>query len=435
MIILNEFDSKNVAIYGLQKTGLAVYESLSQSGANLFLWDDDQTLREKLVSKGLKLTEPTSWVWNDLYALIPSPGVPLRYGKIPEAIKICIENKIPIYGDIELFHKAHGIEFPYGRVVAITGTNGKSSTATLLNEILINEGFETRLAGNIGKPILSINPGTYETVYIIEISSFQLESIKKFRPDIAVLLNISEDHTDRYPSHESYRKTKLEIFKNQKEKDIAILNSIDSYRDLINKINIPSRKIIIEDSEIKYNLKKNSFKVLISELYPVVKSITNEFGIKRNRVLSGFSSFKNLEHRHIKILEKNNIKFVNDSKSTNPEATNFALRNYENIFLIVGGLSKENNLSKINFRSKNIRKAFFIGSSSRILSEIAPKNLNYEISGDIEKATQSAFKSAKKFGCGCVLLSPGCSSQDQFHDYAHRGEVFSEAVLSLVSKC
>ena len=240
---------------------------------------------------------------------------------------------------------------------------------------------------------------------------------------------------DRYPSHEFYRKTKFEIFKNQKEKDIAILNSIDSYRDLINKINIPSRKIIIEDSEIKYNLKKNSFKVLISELYPVVKSITNEFGIKRNRVLLGFNSFKDLEHRHIKILEKNNIKFVNDSKSTNPEATNFALRNYENIFLIVGGLSKENNLSKINFRSKNIRKAFFIGSSSKILSEIVPKNVDYEISENIEKATQSAFKSAKKFGCGCVLLSPGCSSQDEFHDYIHRGEVFSEAVLSLVSKC
>ena len=204
---------------------------------------------------------------------------------------------------------------------------------------------------------------------------------------------------------------------------------------LINEINIPSRKIIIEDSEIKYNLKKNSFKILISELYPVIKSITNEFGIKRNRVLSGFSSFKDLEHRHIKILEKNNIKFVNDSKSTNPEATNFALRNYENIFLIVGGLSKENNLSKINFRSKNIRKAFFIGSSSRILSEIAPKSLDYEISGNIEKAAQSAFKSAKKFGCGCVLLSPGCSSQDEFHDYVHRGEIFSKAVLSLVSKC
>ena len=435
MIILNEFDSKNVAIYGLQKTGLSVYESLSQSGANLFLWDDDQILREKLASNGLKLTEPTNWMWNDLYALIPSPGVPLRYGKIPETIKICQENKIPIYGDIELFHKARGTEFPKGKVVAITGTNGKSSTAILLNEILKSEGFETRLAGNIGKPILSIDPGTYKTVYIIEISSFQLESIKKFRPDIAVLLNISEDHTDRYPSHESYRKTKLEIFKNQKEKDVAILNSIDSYSDLINKINIPSRKIIIEDSEIKYNIKKNSFKILISELFPVVKSITNEFGIKRNRVLSGFSSFKDLEHRHVNILEKNNIKFVNDSKSTNPEATNFALRNYENIFLIVGGLSKENNLSKINFRSKNIRKAFFIGSSSRILSEIAPKNLDYEISENIEKATQSAFNSAKKFGCGCVLLSPGCSSQDEFRDYVHRGEIFSKTVLSLVSKC
>ncbi|MEC7734752.1 MAG: Mur ligase family protein, partial [Pseudomonadota bacterium] len=257
MVICDKYDGKNIIIYGLGKSGLSTYEALKETSANLFLWDDDVLIRDKLTKKGIIFSNDNDWPWNKMDFLIPSPGIQVSNKNKSPIIKKSLENnKIKIIGDFEIFFQNHKNNKSKDKIITVTGTNGKSTFVSILKDILETDGRNVSLAGNIGVPILSQKESNQEKIYIFEVSSFQIELFNEFRSDIAVLLNISNDHTDRYNSFDEYKKTKLKIFSNLESDDFAILNNSLSYKNSISKINPLPEKVIINNEEFFNN---NSF--------------------------------------------------------------------------------------------------------------------------------------------------------------------------------
>ena len=221
MLAFKEFRSKNVGVYGLGITGLSIAETLKFNGANVYIWDDNPIIREQFEKKDYILMRIKDWPWEDLFSFFPSPGIDL---KNKTNLRKIINNRTQILSDISLFEKARGEIFPKGTMIAITGTNGKTSFTSIIYEILKKEGFDVRIGGNIGKPILKLEKGNDKTIYVIEVSSFQLENTKNIKPEIAVLLNISEDHLDRHNDMIEYREIKSKIFKNQNKNDLSLIH-------------------------------------------------------------------------------------------------------------------------------------------------------------------------------------------------------------------
>ena len=239
MFNLKKYDSKKVGILGLGVTGESIFNFFKNSNTDIFLWDDNADLRKNYLSKKGKLLSLDEWPWDELDYFFPSPGVDINQNI---GLKNLNKKRTKTMSDISLFEEARGIYFPSGTMIAITGTNGKSSTATILYDILKKEGFDVRLLGNIGVPILNEKPGDNETIYIVEVSSFQIELTKNIKPEIAVLLNISEDHLDRHSNIEEYRNIKGKIFSNQNSENFSIICKEDEHTEIISKRKFVSKK-------------------------------------------------------------------------------------------------------------------------------------------------------------------------------------------------
>ncbi|MEC9074583.1 MAG: UDP-N-acetylmuramoyl-L-alanine--D-glutamate ligase [Pseudomonadota bacterium] len=423
---------ENIIIYGLGLSGLEVLNKLKNK-KNIFIWDDSEKKRKELEKKGYQFLDPRDWPWENIDLLISSPGIPINFGMNSFIIKESKKNNIKIIGDIEVFYQEFQ-NFKNKKIIAVTGTNGKSTFATILYEILSKSGLKVSLGGNIGIPALSLNINECDII-IFEISSFQLELIEDFKADISILLNITEDHAERYESFEEYQKTKIKIFLNQKDEDYAILDNTYLSKKILDEINPLPRKIYFNELKTNApNLNLNKNRVL-KYILPALINVTDILRINRDFVIDELSKYKNLNHRIDEICSLNGINFVNDSKATNPAAANFAINQFNNIYWILGGLSKDNDLNKLDLSNQNIKKIFLIGSSSKQISKIIPKNINFEVSYNLENATRSAYEEALKDQKGCVLLSPGCSSQDEFNDYQDRGNMFTKIVNNLEVKC
>ena len=424
MLSFNQFKSQNIGIYGLGITGSSIAETLKFNGANVYIWDDNPEIRRKYIKKNFILKEIEHWPWSDLYSFFPSPGIDLKKKK---KLKNLIKKDTKILNDISLFEIARGIDFPRGTLVAITGTNGKTSAASIIYEVLKKEGFDVRLAGNIGNPILKLKKGHKKTIYIIEISSFQLEIKSDLKPEIAVLLNISEDHLDRHASMTEYRDIKSNIFKNQNEDDYSIISVDDKYSKYIADKKLKSKKVLFTRSDLSFN--KN-----LPHNFEAIEKVLSILKLDESIIKKRISEFKGLKHRMEFIYDDGLIKFINDSKATNVSATNLAIKSLKDIFWIGGGYSKNSDLSKLNLSSEEIKGIFLIGSSASEIKKISPKEKMPSIYQNLFEATKAAFKAAKKNGKGSILLSPGCSSHDQFKNFEDRGNVFVKAIASLLDE-
>ena len=424
MLNFDQFKSKNIGIYGLGITGSSIAETLNSNGANVYVWDDNPSIRKKFTKKKLILKEIEEWPWTDLYSFFPSPGIDLKKKK---KLKNLIKKNTKICSDITLFEMARGKDFHRGRMIAITGTNGKTSTASIIYEILKKEGFDVRLAGNIGKPILKLKKGNKKTIYIIEISSFQLEIDTKLKPEIAVLLNISEDHLDRHSNMIEYRDIKSNIFKNQDKNDYSIISIDDKYSKYIADKNLKSKKILFTKSDL-------SVDVNLSYNFEAIEKVLEIFKIGKGVIRKRINEFKGLKHRMELVYDDGSIRFINDSKATNVSAANLAIDSFKDIFWIGGGYSKNNDLSKLNLSSSEIKRVFLIGSAAGEIKKLSPRDKRPSIYRNLSDATKAAFKAAKKNKKGSILLSPGCSSHDQFRNYEDRGSLFIKIISSLTSK-
>ena len=436
--------NKNITVLGAKRSGIGVAKLLSHYHANVFISDNNKNAIDnntKQLLKNLNIESEFGQHSEKIYDsdfIIISPGIP---DTIPVIQKIKQLN-IPILSEIEIAYN-----FANSQIIAITGSNGKSTTIKLTADILNKSGIPAIACGNIGlafsEAVLTSLKKNIKPIYVVEISSFQLENIINFRPNIAVLLNITPDHLDRYNSFNEYAKTKVKIFINQSKNDIAILNIDDENVSNFSKpkskiINISMKKnkdqfAYFDKTYFHYKInsqwhKLNKNKIqLIGEhnQYNILSAFSAAYSFLNNEIgtVSSLSTFKTIFHRIEFCGSINGVSFYNDSKATNTDSVKVALKSFKDpIHLILGGKDKDTDFSELQeLINKNVKTVYTIGeTSNKINSQL--KNINIVNSKVLDLAMKTALKNANKNEI--ILLSPSCSSYDQYVNFEKRGEHF-----------
>ena len=448
---------KKVLIVGLAKTGVSTIKILDKLGAKITV--NDIKTKESLseILKELEGLNNVEYILghhpeniDNIELVIVSPGVPLD---LPFILKIK-EKKIKLIGEVELAYRLS--KDP--TFVAITGTNGKTTTTSLVGEIFNKANKDTYIVGNIGNPVIDTIDNANSNSYLItELSSFQLESIDKFSPKVSAILNFTEDHLNRHHTMDEYIKAKCRIFENQNENDFCILNYDDLeirkiIKDVDAKVILFSRKDILEegvylnennDIIIDINNKKT---VLLNKeevslpgnhnLENIMAAVAMAYilNIDVDVIREVIKTFGGVEHRQEFVRSINNIRFVNDSKATNPDSSIKAVESYKDpIILIAGGMDKHSNFDEFIETCKNRVKAFvLIGETANNMAQVAKDKGFTEIiiAKDMKDAVETSYKIAKEGDV--VLLSPACASWDMYKSFEVRGKDFKDNVSNLV---
>ncbi|MEP9360139.1 UDP-N-acetylmuramoyl-L-alanine--D-glutamate ligase [Sphingomonas sp. KR3-1] len=428
MITSTTWRGKRYAVLGLARSGLATVDALVASGAQVVAWDSNEAARSKV--QGAELGDPVEIDLTGFAAVVVSPGVPLNTH--PIAAKAA-EAGVPIIGDIELFAEARA-EMPAHRVVGITGTNGKSTTTALIHHIIETAGIPARLGGNIGLPILGQDPLPESGVYVLELSSYQIDLTHSLDCDVAVLLNITPDHLDRYAGFEAYAASKARLFAMQSRGHAAVIGIGDAPSAAI------AREVAV--SGRSEDLTKIAPGVCMDQSrWPALQGPHNAqnalaaiaaceaLGISQAAIDKGLESFPGLPHRMERVKTRNGVLFVNDSKATNADSTAPALSAYPKIHWILGGKAKTNDLDACRPGFGHVVKAYTIGEAGEMFAALLEGEMPVERSGTLDAAVKSAAAQAQPGEV--VLLSPACASFDQFKDYEARGQAFRDAVEAL----
>ena len=333
-----------------------------------------------------------------------------------------------LIGDIELFAQARA-ELPPHKVVGITGTNGKSTTTALVTHLLKSAGLPTLMGGNIGLPILSQEPLAEGGVYVLELSSYQIDLTHSLDCDVSVLLNVTPDHLDRYDGIEDYAASKARLFAMQTADRVAIVAAEDDYTRAIAG-QLSGRKILVASSQIKDQSNWPSLQgPHNAQNAAAAVAVARELGMSDAAIAKGLASYPGLPHRMERIAEKNGILFVNDSKATNPDSTAPALGAYPAVHWILGGLAKTKDLNACKPYLDHVRAAYTIGEAGPMFARLLEGEIAVEQCGELDRAVGAAARAAKPGEV--VLLSPACASFDQFRDYEARGTAFRAAVEAL----
>ena len=430
MIVSPAFAGKRYAILGLARSGMAVLESLHASGAELLAWDNREELRASVADKA-RIADPLESYLTGYDAIVVSPGVPLNSHPIAQKAKA---DGVPVIGDIELFAQARA-SLPLHRVVGITGTNGKSTTTALVNHILESAGVPSVMGGNIGLPILSQEPLPEGGVYVLELSSYQIDLTASLDCDVALLLNISPDHLDRYDSFDSYAASKARLFDMMGSDHCAIFASNDDKTQLaLRGLRDLSRVPNVVDTSSRHIDGQPDWPSLqgphnLQNAIAAVAAV-EALGITEAQWRPALASFAGLSHRMERIAESSGILFVNDSKATNPASTGPALGAYPKIHWILGGLPKSDNLAECEPFYENVVRAYTIGEAGPLFSKLLAGQVPVESCEMMLTAVQRAAANARPGEV--ILLSPACASFDQFRDFEARGNCFRCAVNSVI---
>lgn len=424
MILSEAFRGKRYIVLGLARSGLATLRALLASGAQITAWDSKAEARAQ-VEDNVELADPMQIDLSGFDGLVLSPGVPLNSHPITNRAR---DANVPIIGDVELFAQARATLPPH-KVIGITGTNGKSTTTALLHHMVKTAGLPTLMGGNIGLPILSRDPLPEGGVYILELSSFQIDLTQSLDCDIAVLTNITPDHLDRYDSFMDYAAAKERLFHMQHADRLSVIAVDDD----------PCRMIA---SRVHHRLKRVSAKdVTDQSRWPALKGPHNAqnvacaiaacaaLGIDAQTIEVGLASYPGLSHRMEPLGEIGGVLYVNDSKATNPTSTAPALGAYPAIHWLLGGQAKGDDLDASLQHIANVRAAYAFGQDGAKLAALLDGKVEVSVYVDLETATNAAAAAAKSNET--ILLSPACASFDQFRDFEHRGDSFREIVASL----
>ena len=422
MITSPTFAGKTYGIFGLARSGVASVAALTAAGATTLNWDDSEATRAAFSGP---LTNLHDADLGALDALIVSPGVPHDAPLFVKALAAAI----PVIGDIELFAQARPVLPPH-KVVGITGTNGKSTTTALIHHILTAAGRAARMGGNIGLPILSQEPLAENGIYVLELSSYQLDLTFSLDCDVAVLLNITPDHLDRHGSMANYVAAKARLFSMQSAGHSAIVGALaEADHDVLEAAEDPIISFI-EDVEIgpqtdwptlqgPHNLQNAR----------AAAAACAALGLSPVEIASGLASYPGLPHRMERIAEKAGVLWVNDSKATNPDSTAPALAAFPGTHWIVGGKAKGDDLDAVLPYLAGVRAAYLIGEAAPLFARILAPLLPVTASGTLAQAVADAAAAARPGDT--VLLSPACASFDQFRDFEARGDAFRSLVEAL----
>lgn len=460
MIDLSLFAGQPVAVMGLARSGLAAARALAAGGAEVRAWDDGEAGRNAASEAGLPLVDLSkAESWRDVRTLVLSPGIPHTYPAPHASATRAREVGAEIIGDIELLARA----CPDAQYVAITGTNGKSTTTALLGHILRQAGIRLEVGGNIGRPAMEFAAMGKDEAYVLELSSYQLELTPSLSCNVAILINIAPDHLDRHGGMAGYVAAKRKIFDGQPRGATAIVGLDDEpSRRIFDELSAASAdsrvrvigisgtrrvpggvysvdRVLYDDTEGKA---KEVMRLAEVETLPGVHNDQNAAAayaaacaicVKSPTIIDGIRGFPGLPHR-LQLIDKiAGISYINDSKATNAEAAARALASYENIYWIAGGRAKEGGLSALDPYLPHVRKAFLIGEAADYMAAELRDRVETEISGDLETAIRDARAAALRDGIAgaVVLLSPACASFDQFKDFEHRGIEFQRLVAAM----
>ncbi len=445
---------QRIGILGMARSGMAVLKDALAKGQDCLVYDDNATPLEKAVAAGGRKGTPGDVA--SLDALVVSPGIPLYHPAPHPVIAAADAHGVPLTSDIDLF-----AERLAGRtVIGITGTNGKSTTTALVHHLLVAAGRDAVLGGNIGKPVLDLDLGGRERVFVLELSSYQLDLATGIAPAVAVLLNITPDHLDRHGSFDAYVAAKRRLFSLQPETGIAVVAVDDApSRAIADELEAQGRRVIrISAASALQPGVYASGTELIDATGDTPKAVADLAGIqslegRHNRqnaaaayaVLRaldvpdagrGFATFQSLPHRMATVARAGRVRFVDDSKATNPEAAIPSLSSFADIFWIAGGKPKPGGFAALLPHLAAVRGAWLIGEAAAEIAASLPADLPVEESETLERAMPAAFAAARTSSAAepVVLLAPACASFDQFADYEARGNSFAALARDLASR-
>jgi UDP-N-acetylmuramoylalanine--D-glutamate ligase len=437
---------KNLVV-GAGKSGVAAANFLARQGEDVVLSDSNPSpsLPYELDAAVVRMFGPQdNALLNDVSRIVLSPGVPATIPLLREAAA----QGIPIVGEIELAFRQLK-----GSVIAVTGSNGKSTTTALIGEILRVAGRQPIVAGNIGEPLIAVVDFEKPRTYVLELSSFQLESVDTFRANIALLLNITPDHMDRYPNFDAYAAAKYRIFRNQQAGDVAIVNASGLRTDVRNSearvwsfsatqkveegawldgdemvLTLDGEERRIPRAALKLQGTANVENALAAWL------AARAAGVSDIEVQIAFGTFPGLPHRMVLVRDHDGVKWINDSKGTNVDATLKSLEGFppQSVILILGGKDKAGEFEKMrDLVASRVRTVLTIGAAADRIGSALEGSTEIVKVGDMQHAIEWAHRNARKEET--VLLSPACASFDQYRNFEHRGEHFEELVRGLSS--
>ncbi len=457
MIALPTYAGRNVAVFGLARSGAAAVRALTASGAHVFAWDDNEDRRNENAGAGVLLTNLSESRFDSIDALVLSPGVPFTHPVPHPVVRKAQAAGVPVIGDVELFATAGSV----ARVVGVTGTNGKSTTTALIGHLLQTAGRSVAVGGNIGRPVLDFEPLGTSGAYVIEVSSYQIDLAPSLVCDVAVLINISPDHLDRHGDMAGYVAVKRRIFNGQSGGKTAVVGVDDEYcratyqwlkdRGHQNVVPIAVCRVLDEGVSVQdgtlhdriggdhASLSLDGIRALrgahnwenVAAAYAAARSV----GLTRDEIARALPSFPGLAHRMESLGDVGGVEYINDSKATNAEAAARALAAFDDIYWIAGGRPKVGGYGAIAPLLCHVRTAYLIGEAALEMAKaFAPQTVVVRadtLDRALDAAARDARRAASEGRRPVVLLSPACASFDQFRDFEARGEAFRTLVSHL----
>jgi len=455
MTPVTTFSGKTLALFGLGGSGLVTALALKEGGARVIAWDDNSAKVAEAASRGIETGDLRELDWSTMSALVLSPGVPLTHPEPHWSATLAKAAGVEIIGDIELFCRERTKIAPNAPFVAITGTNGKSTTTALVAHILREAGRDVQMGGNIGTAILSLEAPSDSRIHVIECSSFQIDLAPSLAPTIGVHLNLSPDHIDRHGTMENYAAIKERLVA---KAGLAVVGVDDPTSRAIARrcqekgLNVAFVSVEPIDGKGVFADGETLVGVNGPEAAPVADlsgigslrgahnaqnaaaavAVALALNVSPEQIRTGLRTFPGLPHRMEEVGRIGSALFINDSKATNADSTEKALKSFDDILWILGGKAKEGGIEPLREYFPKIRKAYLIGAAAEEFARTLARDVPHVRSDTLDRAVEEAARDAAAMeGPAVVLLSPACASYDQFPNYEVRGDRFRELVRAL----
>jgi UDP-N-acetylmuramoylalanine--D-glutamate ligase len=459
MIPVTTFAGRTVAVFGLGKSGLLSARALTEGGADVALFDDNETSVAEAEAAGFKTQDLRELDWSTVAALVLAPGVPLTHPEPHWSVKLAHEAGVEVIGDIELFCRERAQSGAPCPLIAITGTNGKSTTTALIAHLFESAGRDVQMGGNIGVPVLELEPFAPGRVYVLEVSSYQIDLAPSLHATVGILLNVSEDHLDRHGTMENYAAIKALLPARVEAGGTAVIGVDDRWtREAANRIEKAGKTVMRVSvlSPVRDGYYAEGTRILraaggkahaVAQLAGIgsLRGAHNAqnaacavaagvaLGLGLPTIQKGFASFPGLAHRMQQVGRKGKVLFVNDSKATNADSAAHALASFPDIYWIAGGKPKTGGIVGLADFFPRIRKAYLIGEAAADFAKTLDGKVPYEITQVLSAAVDAAARDAAASDAKepVVLLSPACASFDQYRNFEIRGQAFIDLVLAV----
>ncbi len=450
------FKGKKLAVFGLARSGTAVIEALCLGGAEVHAWDDSAPAVEKAIAAGLPISNLHELDFAGLDALVLSPGVALTHPEPHWTVLKARYAGIAIIGDTEIF--AHEARAAGAKIIAITGTNGKSTTTALTGHVITSAGLDVDVGGNIGTAVFLLRQPVKGRIYVLELSSFQIDLMPGLKPDVAILTNLTPDHLDRHGTMENYAAVKGRIFARLSKGDTALCGIDDGWSaeiaDRARKSGADVRRVSVAeglgdgitafDGILRDRRSGRTLAEIDLRSMPALKGRHNwqnacmaygaarALGIAPAAIEAAMKSFPGLAHRMQQVGEADGIAFVNDSKATNADAAEKALSSFDTIYWIAGGIAKTGGIEPLKPLFNRVVRTYLIGQATEQFATTLAGIMPVETCGTLANAVAAALRDARAGGRpgAVILLSPACASFDQYPNFEVRGDAFVKAVAA-----